>query len=125
MITAFVEKPERATAETYLASGDYLWNGGIFLLPAQALVSEFERLAPDLLSHAKAALSGASRDIDFLRLDPAAFAQCPSISIDPAVGSSMKFTQRSTVDLPDPERPKMTTTSPLCTSMSTPRTTSR
>ena len=43
----------------------------------------------------------------------------------PAVGSSMKFTQRSSVDLPEPERPKITTTSPRCTSMSTPRTTSR
>jgi mannose-1-phosphate guanylyltransferase/mannose-6-phosphate isomerase len=93
-VAAFVEKPERATAETYLASGDYLWNGGIFLLPAQALVDEFERLAPDLLAHAKAALREASRDIDFLRLDPTAFSKCPSISIDYAI---MEKTERAVV----------------------------
>jgi mannose-1-phosphate guanylyltransferase/mannose-1-phosphate guanylyltransferase/mannose-6-phosphate isomerase len=93
-VAAFVEKPERATAERYLASGDYLWNGGIFLLPARELVAEFERLAPDLLSHARDALAGASRDIDFLRLDPAAFAQCPSISIDYAI---MEKTERAVV----------------------------
>ena len=49
----------------------------------------------------------------------------PETSIEPSVGSSMKFTQRSTVDFPEPERPKITTTSPRWTSRSTPRTTSR
>ena len=48
----------------------------------------------------------------------------PAISIVPAVGSSRKFTQRSRVDLPDPDRPKMTITSPRCSSRSTSRSTS-
>jgi mannose-1-phosphate guanylyltransferase/mannose-6-phosphate isomerase len=93
-VAAFVEKPERAAAEGYLASGDYLWNGGIFLLPARILLEEFERHAPDLLAQARASLEAATRDIDFLRLDPAAFEQCPSISIDYAI---MEKTERAVV----------------------------
>jgi mannose-1-phosphate guanylyltransferase/mannose-6-phosphate isomerase len=93
-VAAFVEKPERAVAERYLASGDYLWNGGIFLLPARELVEEFERRAPELLANARASLENATRDIDFLRLDPKAFERCPSISIDYAI---MEKTERAVV----------------------------
>lgn len=93
-VAAFVEKPARSVAESYVASGDYLWNGGIFLLPARELVEEFERRAPDLLAHARESLQKASRDIDFLRLDPKAFERCPSISIDYAI---MEKTERAVV----------------------------
>jgi mannose-1-phosphate guanylyltransferase/mannose-1-phosphate guanylyltransferase/mannose-6-phosphate isomerase len=84
-VAQFAEKPDRARAESYLASGAYLWNSGIFLLPVAAALAEFERLAPEVLTCAREALEGATRDIDFLRLDPAAFERAPSISVDHAV----------------------------------------
>lgn len=84
-VDAFVEKPDRATAEAYVASGDYLWNSGIFLLPAASVLAELEQHEPDILAHAQQAVSRASQDLDFVRLDSEAFRQCPSTSIDYAV----------------------------------------
>jgi len=93
-VTAFVEKPSVNVARGYVASGSYFWNSGIFLLPAQALIAEFERLHPELLACARCALAQAQHDMDFLRLDPHVFAQCPSISIDHAI---MERTERAAV----------------------------
>ena len=84
-VAAFVEKPDQATAEAYVASGDYLWNSGMFLLPVGQLVSELRRLEPELLEAAGEALERAARDKDFLRLEPEAFARCRAVSIDHAV----------------------------------------
>ncbi len=84
-IERFVEKPDLATAEQYLASGDYLWNSGMFLLGAQTYINELQALAPDMLAACQQALSGASDDLDFVRLDSESFAACPSDSIDYAV----------------------------------------
>ncbi len=84
-VAGFVEKPDRARAETYLASGEYAWNSGIFLFPAALLIAEMERLHPATLAACRRALDAAKRDLDFLRLDRAAFAACESISIDYAV----------------------------------------
>jgi mannose-1-phosphate guanylyltransferase/mannose-1-phosphate guanylyltransferase/mannose-6-phosphate isomerase len=84
-VAAFVEKPERAVAEQYLASGDYLWNSGMFLFGAAAFVEEVGRYAPEVLSASRAALLAGRRDLDFLRLDAERFAEAPSISIDYAV----------------------------------------
>jgi mannose-1-phosphate guanylyltransferase/mannose-6-phosphate isomerase len=81
----FVEKPDLATAQGYLESGDYLWNSGMFLLRADSYLAELERFAPAMLKAVRAALSGACQDLDFVRLDPAAFSECPSDSIDYAV----------------------------------------
>lgn len=81
----FCEKPDRKTAETYLASGSYFWNSGIFVFSAQAFLDEVQRLAPLILEQASAALEKASEDLGFLRLDRAAFADAPDISIDRAV----------------------------------------
>ncbi len=93
-VAAFVEKPDRATAEGYLAGGDHLWNSGIFLLPVSVFLSELARLEPELLGHAREALARATRDTDFLRLDQDAFARCRSVSIDHAV---MEHTDRLAV----------------------------
>jgi mannose-1-phosphate guanylyltransferase/mannose-1-phosphate guanylyltransferase/mannose-6-phosphate isomerase len=93
-VAAFVEKPDLATAEGYLASGDYYWNSGIFLLPARVVLAELEAHAPEVLAAARGALAAAGRDMDFLRLDPEAFAASPSISIDYAV---MERTSRAAV----------------------------
>jgi mannose-1-phosphate guanylyltransferase/mannose-1-phosphate guanylyltransferase/mannose-6-phosphate isomerase len=83
-VSRFVEKPAEPAARELIKNG-YLWNSGIFLLPAAALVGELEALAPEVLAAARGALDHADADADFLRLDPARFAAAPSISIDHAV----------------------------------------
>ncbi len=88
-LAGFVEKPDRAHAEAYIASGDYSWNSGIFLLPAALLMTELERLQPAMVAACQAALASARRDLDFLRLDREAFAAAPSNSIDYAVMEHM------------------------------------
>ena len=84
-VAGFVEKPDRARAETYVASGDYAWNSGIFLFPVALLLQELERLQPAMVAACKDAIGNAKRDLDFLRLDREAFAKAPSDSIDYAV----------------------------------------
>ncbi len=83
-VEAFVEKPERADAIRHMRDG-YLWNSGNFLFRADAFIAELDRLEPAVLEAVSAALSGARSDLDFLRLDEAAFARAPSISVDYAV----------------------------------------
>ncbi|HUO79672.1 MAG TPA: mannose-1-phosphate guanylyltransferase/mannose-6-phosphate isomerase [Steroidobacteraceae bacterium] len=84
-IAEFVEKPDAARAARYLAAGDYLWNSGMFLFGARRYLEELRRLAPAMLADCEAALAAAKRDLDFTRLDAAAFGRCPSDSIDYAV----------------------------------------
>ena len=93
-VDAFVEKPDLATAESYLADGRYSWNSGIFLLPAAAVIEELEKHEPKVVKAVQASLEAAKTDMDFLRLDPDAFAASPSISIDYAV---MERTSRAAV----------------------------
>jgi mannose-1-phosphate guanylyltransferase/mannose-6-phosphate isomerase len=90
-IDRFVEKPDLATAEAYLAEGTYLWNAGIFLFRADAMIREMETYRPDILAACRQALAEARRDLDFLRLDPEAFGACPSESIDYAVMEKSKL----------------------------------
>jgi len=84
-VARFVEKPDAATAQAFLAGGRHLWNSGQFIATAATLIAELERFAPDVLEAARAALGAAQRDLDFVRLDAAHFLRCPSISIDYAV----------------------------------------
>jgi mannose-1-phosphate guanylyltransferase/mannose-6-phosphate isomerase len=84
-ISEFVEKPDAARAAQYLASGDYLWNSGMFLFGARRYLDELARYAPAMLEATTAALGAATHDLDFLRLPAAEFARCPSDSIDYAV----------------------------------------
>lgn len=93
-ITRFVEKPDHATAQGFVASGDYLWNSGMFLFSARRYLGELERLAPDIHAAAREAYHAATRDLDFLRIDAQAFAACRSESIDYAV---MEKTDRAAV----------------------------
>ena len=85
LLDSFVEKPDVATAQGYLASGDYLWNSGIFVLRASLWLALIERFRPDIAESAARAFAGASADGDFLRLDQELFLACPSDSIDYAV----------------------------------------
>lgn len=91
-VAAFVEKPDRPTAERFLAAGDHAWNSGMFLFRARDLMAEMERHAPQVAAAARAAVAGAEADGRFLRLDPESFAEAPSISLDYAV---MEPTQRA------------------------------
>ncbi len=84
-VERFVEKPDRATAESYLAAGGYFWNSGMFVFRAASYLAELERLKPDLAAGCRAALAAGRADLDFVRLDETAFAACESISIDYAV----------------------------------------
>jgi mannose-1-phosphate guanylyltransferase / mannose-6-phosphate isomerase len=84
-IERFLEKPDRATAESFLADGGYVWNSGMFLFTAGAYLAELERLEPEMLARCEEAVAAGKRDADFYRLDRAAFDACPAQSIDYAV----------------------------------------
>ena len=84
-VLQFVEKPDAATAQGYVASGDYFWNSGMFLFRASAFLAELEAHQPAMLAACRDALAKARRDEDFVRLDKAAFSASPSDSIDYAV----------------------------------------
>ncbi|HJU20831.1 MAG TPA: mannose-1-phosphate guanylyltransferase/mannose-6-phosphate isomerase [Stellaceae bacterium] len=93
-VAAFVEKPGAAQAQRFFASGEYFWNGGIFLFPARLYLDELERLRPDVVEACRRALAEAQRDADFIRLGKAALGACPADSIDYAV---MERTQRAAI----------------------------
>jgi mannose-1-phosphate guanylyltransferase/mannose-6-phosphate isomerase len=93
-VDRFVEKPDRATAEQYLAEGDYLWNGGMFAFTAETFLAEMERLHPETVAAVRAALTEGQNDLDFHRLAPAPFARTVAQSIDVAV---MERTDRAAV----------------------------
>ena len=82
---AFIEKPLRAAAEEMLASGDYAWNGGLFLFRADAFLAALEVHAPAVCAAARAAFAQASRTGVEIHPEADAFAASPSISVDYAV----------------------------------------
>ena len=84
-VESFVEKPDRETAEAYLATGRYSWNGGIFLFGAGTYLDALERHAPDMLAAVKKAMDGATREGNRLFPESHAFAASPSQAVDYAV----------------------------------------
>tara|TARA_R110002111_G_scaffold99170_6_gene153291 strand:+ start:9677 stop:11086 length:1410 start_codon:yes stop_codon:yes gene_type:complete len=84
-ITRFVEKPNAETAQTYLDTGNFFWNSGMFMFKASRLLSEMKAFRPDIVGACSDAFNKAIKDMDFTRLDSTAFEQCPSDSIDYAV----------------------------------------
>jgi len=85
LVDQFVEKPDQSTAQSYLDSGRYLWNGGIFVIKASVWLAKMAQCQPDILAACEAAFSGRQQDMDFVRPDKDVFAVCPSESIDYAV----------------------------------------
>jgi len=81
----FVEKPDAAAAQAYVAGGRHDWNGGIFLFRAGAMLDALASHAPEILRAAEAAMAGATRDGVRVHPDRAAFAASPAQSIDYAV----------------------------------------
>jgi mannose-1-phosphate guanylyltransferase/mannose-6-phosphate isomerase len=84
-VDRFVEKPDRATAEAFLADGGYYWNSGMFMFEAARYLAELEKFNPEIAAAAESAVRTGYRDLDFCRLDEATFSSCPSDSIDYAV----------------------------------------
>jgi len=84
-VERFVEKPDLATAQGYLASGDYVWNSGIFLLPVGLFLAELDAHVPGMVEACRAALADGRSDLFFFRLDEKAFAAIDGQSIDRAV----------------------------------------
>jgi mannose-1-phosphate guanylyltransferase/mannose-6-phosphate isomerase len=84
-LEAFVEKPDAAKAAEYVASGQYLWNAGIFAVRASVWLDAIGEFRPDIFKACERAYRQGKRDGSFYRVDPATFAECPSDSIDYAV----------------------------------------
>ncbi len=84
-VERFVEKPDAATAATYVASGEYYWNSGMFMFRARTYLDELRRHAPAILAACENAVAAAKSDLDFTRLPKEEFSACPSDSIDYAV----------------------------------------
>jgi mannose-1-phosphate guanylyltransferase/mannose-6-phosphate isomerase len=84
-VARFVEKPAADKALEFLANGQYLWNAGIFLIRAQALLDALQVHAPDILEVCRQAMLQPQRDGLFIRPDKQVFATCRSQSIDYAV----------------------------------------
>ena len=84
-LDGFVEKPDQATAESYLAQGNYLWNSGIFVLRASRWLELVGEFTPAILEAVTRAHQQGQQDLDFFRVDAEAFQASPSDSIDYAV----------------------------------------
>jgi len=94
LLDRFVEKPDKERAESYLHSGDYYWNSGMFLFRADSFLEALGVFAPEMRQCVDRAVAAAQRDLDFLRLEPTAFSSSPANSIDYAV---MEKTDRGVV----------------------------
>ncbi len=84
-VRAFVEKPDRSTAQDYLCGGDYLWNSGMFVFRTSRYLAELGRFAPEMLTACQRAIANSASDLDFSRPDKDAFMACPADSVDCAV----------------------------------------
>jgi mannose-1-phosphate guanylyltransferase/mannose-6-phosphate isomerase len=93
-VAEFVEKPDAKRAVSFLESGNYAWNSGMFVFPIRKLLEEMGQFQPDLLAACRESITNASRDLTFTRLEETAFGRAPSISIDHAL---MEKTQSAAV----------------------------
>src|SRR5262249_34329474 len=87
-VKRFVEKPDLEKAKAFLASGDYLWNSGMFCFRADAILKAVERFAPEIYEKTRESWqrsAAAAKDPAVLNIETEVFPQVPSISIDYAV----------------------------------------
>jgi mannose-1-phosphate guanylyltransferase len=99
-ISEFIEKPSLERAEALIASGDYLWNSGIFMFRGDAFLKELQTLRPDIYSACLQSWQTSAVDMDFVRPDSNLFSACPAESIDYAV---MEKTANAMVMPMDPQ----------------------
>ncbi len=93
-IGSFREKPDEATANEFIAHGNYFWNSGMFVSRVGVYLKELQRFEPTMFQHSKQAVEDGYEHNDYLRLNLAAFEQCRSESIDYAI---MEKTQKAVV----------------------------
>lgn len=84
-VVEFVEKPNLPIAKSYLESGSYLWNSGMFMFSATLYLKELQKNVSQIVEHTAQSLIDAKTDLDFIRLDISSFESCKNISIDYAV----------------------------------------
>ncbi|MDD5034406.1 MAG: mannose-1-phosphate guanylyltransferase/mannose-6-phosphate isomerase [Methylococcaceae bacterium] len=85
LLERFVEKPDALLAASYLASGEYLWNSGLFVLRASLWLDQIGQQRPEIATACSEAIAHAKQDDEFIYIDKSLFAACPSDSIDYAV----------------------------------------
>jgi mannose-1-phosphate guanylyltransferase len=90
VVDSFVEKPDADTAEKYIASGEYYWNSGMFLFKASRYLDELKAFRSDIYAACEKAMQVQNDDMDFVRVDTAAFEACPDESVDYAVMEQTK-----------------------------------
>jgi len=88
IVKRFVEKPNEATAQAYLAEGDYFWNAGMFVLKASVWLNALEQFRPDILASTRVAWAARIADGAFIRPGKAEFAAIPAESVDYAAMES-------------------------------------
>jgi mannose-1-phosphate guanylyltransferase/mannose-6-phosphate isomerase len=87
-VKRFVEKPDLERAKGFLASGDHLWNSGMFCFRADAILAAIQRLAPDIYAKTQQSWhlsAAAAKDPAVVQIESEVFTQTPSVSIDYAV----------------------------------------
>jgi mannose-1-phosphate guanylyltransferase/mannose-6-phosphate isomerase len=84
-VAAFVEKPDLATAKTYVADGGYFWNSGMFVMKASRWLAALGHFRPDILAATQASFAARANDAQFVRPGKAEFSVVPSESVDYAV----------------------------------------
>lgn len=84
-IQSFAEKPSAEVAEQYVASGQYLWNSGLFMVRADQWLKAMAALQPAMLQACQQSMAQSTKDMDFIRPHTEIFGACPSDSIDYAV----------------------------------------
>lgn len=84
-VSRFVEKPDRKTAEEFLAAGNFYWNSGMFMFHASVYLDELKQSRPDIYEVCEKAAAGLEQDVDFDRIPAEVFQACPDESIDYAV----------------------------------------
>jgi mannose-1-phosphate guanylyltransferase/mannose-6-phosphate isomerase len=89
-VERFVEKPKLNVAKSYVRSGNYFWNSGIFLFRASVLLKELQKYFPDILSLSQKALKELHISRDFVYLAAETMKTCPSIPIDKAIFENTK-----------------------------------
>lgn len=98
-VARFVEKPDLATAQAYLADGGYRWNSGMFVMRASVWLAAVKRFRPDIASTTQAAFDARTVDAVFVRPGGAAFAAIPSESVDYAVMEPLAALADRPIDL--------------------------